>query len=796
MLWKRLQQLVKLPVQYWKTSVLGLLILLSIYWFSLPTPLFKQPTSTVLLDQEGRLLGARIANDGQWRFPAIKQVPEKFKKALLTFEDRRFYSHPGVDPISLGRALYQNLSQGKIVSGGSTISMQVIRLALNKGKRTIWRKMVETVLATRLELQYSKEEILQLYASNAPFGGNVVGLEAASWRYFGKDPSYLSWAESTMLAVLPNSPGLIHPSKNRDQLLAKRNRLLSKLLEHQILDSLSCQLAQAEPLPQAPLPLPRIAPHLLERFHQKYSKESQSRIQSTIDYNLQQQLNKIISKRQQMMQYNEVYNLAALIIDIDEGTIVAYTGNAPNIGPDHSEQVDIITAPRSTGSILKPFLYALMLEDGEISPYSIIPDIPTQLSGYRPENFSETYEGVVPAKKALIRSLNIPMVRMLQQHGLEKFHFELQQLGLQSINKDPSHYGLTLILGGAEATLEEITNAYAGMARLVKFYPDRDGWYSTTDFRKLQYIKEEVDSSGNHLRAEPIVMGAAAAWLTLEAMEKVERPTSEGEWQSFQSSQKIAWKTGTSYGYRDAWAIGVNPRYAVGVWAGNADGEGRPGLVGVLAAAPVLFDIFRLLPTNEWFEQPYDDFIPIVTCAQSGYKALPMCPKDTIYGPSLGLHLKGCPNHKTIHLDTTSTWRVHDQCENPIHIKAQRWFLLPPVEEFYYKVRHPSYLELPPYREDCKIVKEMDNPMQLIYPKQLTKILVPLDLNGLPSRTVFKIAHRDPSTTIHWHIDQAYIGSTKNFHQMELNPPVGKHLLTLVDIEGNRLQQKFEIISK
>lgn len=788
--------------QHIRKTLAGLGLLLLWYSFCLPRPLFNTPTSLVLQDAQAQLLGARIATDGQWRFPQIDSLPKNFIEALLEFEDRRFFRHWGVDPRSLTRALVQNVRNGEIVSGGSTLSMQVIRMARGQKSRNVWQKLIEMILATRLELGYSKNDILKIYASHAPFGGNVVGLETASWRYFGKRPALLSWAEAAVLAVLPNSPALLHPNRNRDALLAKRNRLLLRLLEAGKIDDLTYELALEEPLPDRPHPLPRFAPHLLDRAYterQNGTIDADARINTTLDAFLQQKVSTIAKRHQQQLSGNGIHNLAALIIDVPSGEVKAYVGNVLEAGDEHGSAVDIITASRSTGSILKPILYALSMQEGVILPESLLPDIPSRMSGYQPENFNEQFDGAISAKKALIRSLNVPMVRLLQSYGLEKFHFELKKLGLNSINQPASHYGLPLVLGGAESSLWETTNMYACMARMLGNIPEYDGKYDPNDFRAPTYITSPPSSTPK-LQEEAPRLSAGAVWHAFEAMQAVERPNSEGDWEAFPSRQRIAWKTGTSFGFRDAWAIGVNPRYAVGVWAGNADGEGRPNLVGVKAAAPLLFDIFSLLHSidereKEWFYVPYDDMKEAAVCRQSGYRATATCTADTLWVPLGSLKAKACPYHQLLHLDNSESWQVNTGCYPADQIIHKPWFVLPPLEAFYFKKKNPGYREAPPFKPGCEN-DQSQKAMQLIYPKYATRIYVPLDLDGQLSRTVFEVAHRQAEATIHWHIDQEYLKSTQHFHSLEVNPGEGKHLLTLVDEFGNRLEQKFEIIKK
>ncbi len=763
--------------------------------FSLPRPLFDAPLSVVLEDSNGQLLGAKIAKDGQWRFPYSDSIPQKFEQALLAFEDKRFYRHCGVDFRGLGRAIWQNMKAGKRVSGGSTITMQVIRMARNREQRSIWNKLIEIALAFRLEIGQSKAEILMHYTANAPFGGNVVGLEAASWRYFGKQPELLSWAEAATLAVLPNSPSLIHPGRNRQALLEKRNRLLQRLYKNDKIDAITYELALEEPLPEKPLPLPQFAPHLLARVAKK-SNRQQARFESTIDSRIQQEVNAIVKRHHVQLANNFIHNAAIIVADVEKGNILAYVGNIEGTGAENQEFVDIVPAPRSTGSVIKPLLYAAMLDEGSIIPTSLVSDIPSQIGGYKPENFLGKYDGAVTAKRALVRSLNIPIILLLQQYGLEKFHFKLQQLNFKTINKPPTHYGLTLVLGGAEATLQDITSVYASMARTLLHYAPQNGKYNPQDFRDLQFLKNQFPTK-TKLNNTPSHFKASSIWFTLDAMREVERPNSEGEWQRFQSGRRIAWKTGTSYGFRDAWAVGVDTRYAVGIWVGNADGEGRPGLIGVQTAAPILFDIFNQLPSaTHWFDPPYDEMMQMAICRQSGYRPTPICEVDTVWTPTTAVHLKTCPYHQTLHLDSTRTWQVHSDCQATNAMVHESWFVLPPVEEHYFKSKNPSYKVAPPFRTDCLQAADATMPMQFIYPKNFAKIYVPVDFDGTLSSTVFSVAHRNPNNLIHWHLDETYIGTTQHFHRMALQPQAGVHLLTLVDEQGNRLERTFEILAK
>lgn len=529
-----------------KVILILITILVIAYIFCLPRQLFHVPYSTVVTDRNGELLGARIASDGQWRFPPRTTTPEKVKQCLITFEDRHFYHHWGVNPVSTGRAAYQNLKNKRIVSGGSTLTMQTIRLARNES-RTFGEKFIEMILATRLEFRASKEKILSMYVSHAPFGGNVVGLDAAAWRYFGHSAEELSWAEAAMLAVLPNAPAMIHLSKSRQSLLNKRNRLLKQLRERKIIDSSTYELAISEPLPDEPHSLPQIAPHLVSRFYQerngKYSV-------STIDRGIQSQIENAAERWSNEFNRSDIRNLAILVIDIRTNQVVAYCGNVNFERKQSGNQVDVIQAPRSTGSILKPFLYYAMLQEGSLLPHTLLPDIPININGFTPQNFSLQFEGAVPASEALARSLNIPAVTMLQKYGVPKFHTFLRQIGLKTINRPASHYGLSLILGGAEATLWDVTNTYAHMGRSLLQLPQ-------TECSLLLSDTEDSENSEAVTSAKTTdVFQPGAVWQTFNALTEVNRPE-EIDWKSIPSMHPIAWKTGTSHGFRDAWAVGV-----------------------------------------------------------------------------------------------------------------------------------------------------------------------------------------------------------------------------------------------
>lgn len=757
-----------------------------VYYFSLPRKLFENNYATVIESNDGQLLGAKIAKDGQWRFPESDSIPTKFRECIIAFEDQHFYQHFGFNPVSMYHAFLQNRKANKVVRGGSTLTQQVIRLHRNGKSRSYFEKIIELILATRLEFRHSKDEILQLYTAHAPFGSNVVGLEMASWKYFGLQPNQLSWAEAATLAVLPNAPSLIYPGKNQERLLKKRNLLLKKLFSNQVIDKETYELALQERLPQKPFDVPQIATHLLEKIAKTNRGE---KIKTTINTHVQEQANEIVRQYYNLYKQNQVYNISVLVVEVKTRNVIAYVGNSPT-DKNHQKDVDIITAPRSTGSILKPFLYASMLDDGELLPNTLIPDIPTQISGYSPQNYNLTYDGAVPASRALSRSLNIPSVLMLQDYSVNKFYEQLQKLKLKDVNRQPSNYGLSLILGGAESNLWDLCNAYAYMSSTLNHYKKFNDEYRTNELKDLNLNFNKKVDFGKPTRQKN-VFGAGAIWHTFNAMKEVNRPEGDEAWQFYDSSLEIAWKTGTSFGSRDAWAIGVTKEYVVGVWVGNATGEGRPLLTGVESAAPILFDVFHLLPKSKWFETPYNDLVEANVCSVSGYLAQENCPYKKQWIPKTAKKTENCPYHKLIHLDKSEQFRVNSSCESVDAMVSKSWFVLPPVMEWYYKSNNPNYMILPPFRADC-VSNSDEKVMDFIYPKANTKIILTKNFESKLQPAIFKVAHTNRETELFWYLDNTYLGNTKTFHEMPISANTGFHIITVVDELGNEIRRKVE----
>ncbi|MBQ3709338.1 MAG: penicillin-binding protein 1C [Bacteroidales bacterium] len=747
----------------------GLLIAgLFLLFLCIPVPKFDDPYSTVLTASNGELLGAHIAADGQWRFPATNTYSEKYMACVLEYEDQQFFLHWGFNPISFCQALVENIKAGHVVRGGSTISMQVVRLARHNKPRTYWEKMLEVVLALRLELHYSKQSIMNLYAAHAPFGGNVVGIDAAAWRYFHTTPDRLTWSEAATLAVLPNSPSMIHPGKERERLLDKRDALLLRMTTSKAyiprryhvpeLTYDDYELAIMERLPDKPYDMPMLAYHYMMEQEKKHTGEQ---IHSGIDINLQKNVNRIMGQHYKVNSQNQVENAAVYVYDYLNDKIVAYAGN--NMEARDAAMINMVKSNRSTGSIMKPFLFAAMLDEGTLLPTMLLPDIPMNLSGYTPKNYSGQYWGVVPADEALQNSLNAPFVYLLKIYGHQRFHALLKRLNISGIVFDSDHYGLSLIVGGAEASLYDLVNAYGRMGKELATGED----------------------------VSPYTPEAIA--ITFNVMKGLSRPSNQTGWSGFSSSKQLAWKTGTSFGFRDAWAIGLTDRYVVGVWVGNADGEGRPGLTGISTAAPLLFDVAAVL--NDSYTRPAatSESIEVEVCAVSGYPSTELC-KHTkkVIMPDVEIKTGPCPYHKKIFLDSTRQYQVLPDCY-PVDQKCYDiYFVLPPVLEWFYKKHSVMYKPLPLLYPRCASAHP-DELMAFVYPKSDARVTIPIGIKGDRQQVVFEIAHRNPGKIIYWTLNDTYLGQTRWVHQMPIDVEKGSYVLRCVDEDGVELSRKIVV---
>lgn len=770
---------------------MGLLVVVVI-WLCVPMKnhLEDKPSSFVLFDENQELLGARIATDGQWRFPKMESVPNKFKLSLFVFEDKDFESHIGIDFTSLGRAVIQNVKEKRVVSGASTLTMQLMRMHYPKADRNILQKIKEMTLALKKELHFSKNDILLDYCTHAPFGGNVVGLETASWRYFGKSPDKLSWSESCLLAVLPNAPSLIHPGKNRERLKVKRNNLLGKLFHSGHIDSLDYQLALLEPIVPSPKNLENFAPHFLEKV--KRQKSDQSRIYTTINKEIQRNVLNVIADHKAINQQKDINNAGAIIINNRDRSVKAYIGNTK--GKGHENYNDMVMAPRSSGSILKPILYGLAIDDGLISPIELTRDIPLSFNGFSPKNYNKKFYGAISYDQVISKSLNVPSVDLLQKYNLTRFLNDLRTLGFETIDKSADYYGLPLILGGADVCLWDLAKVYSNMAQTLTVYTENNSKYNDDNNLDLHYLSDHRRSDLT-LKFEQNAFSAGSIWSVFEAMKKVERPNEDGQWEKFSSSKQIHWKTGTSYGHKDAWAVGVTPEFTVAVWVGNSDGEPRPDIIGVKAAGTLLFDIFNVLDIRKSFELPYDDCEKHMVCTKSGQVASQFCKHSKeVFLPSNSNRVKKCQYHKSILLNQKSGQMVYRDCLPANRLLDTVWFELSPEWAFYYKKYHPSYSPIPKMDKQCKGNYEGQKNLAFIYPKEDSEIVLPRNLKSQKEHCVLKASHKDSESTIFWHVNNQYYGKTEDVHELSLDLDDGEYLVSIQDVDGNTISRSIKVL--
>jgi penicillin-binding protein 1C len=531
-----------------------------------PLPLDQaRQVSTTIVDRNGKLLRAYAMADGRWRLPvdAKTAIDPGYLKLLFAYEDRRFYSHGGVDPLALGRAAFQLVTSGHIVSGGSTITMQLARLMEPRRERSVYAKLRQVVRAFQIERQLNKDEILDLYLALAPFGGNLEGVRAASIAYFGREPKRLSLAESALLVALPQSPETRRLDRYPDRARAARDRVLDRMVEDQIISADDAVQARAVPVPRLRKQMPILAPHSSDAAIATMKDTPVIRL--TLDSSLQKTLEALA--RDRAIAQGPNISVALIAVDNDSGDVLARVGSPDYFDERRAGQVDMTRALRSPGSTLKPFIYGLAFEDGFVHPESLIDDRPIRFGSYAPENFDMTFQGTVPVRKALQLSLNVPAIALLDRVGASRLSSRLKQAGGNLVLPKDEAPGLAMGLGGVGVTLQDLAQLYSGLARLG----------TTRPLREIMLAKDERDP----LR----LMDQAAAWQVGNVL--IGTPPPENG-----VHNRIAFKTGTSYGYRDAWSVGFDGRITIGVWVGRPDGAPVPGLIGRTAAAPILFDAF------------------------------------------------------------------------------------------------------------------------------------------------------------------------------------------------------------
>ena len=561
--------------------------------------------SKSIYDKDGNMLRSFTQDKDLWLMPVeLSEINPDFIKATLAIEDKRFFKHPGIDIGAVIRAIELNIANKRIISGASTVSMQVIRI-LEGRDRTMLNKIVEAVHAVHLERLYTKEEILKLYFEIAPYGGNIHGVKAASLRYFQKHPKDLSLSECTLLAGLPQSPSYLRPDRYSTRAETRRNRVLSSMLKNGYIANEQYENEIHEPVIAGNHPFPFEAAHFA-RFVKNKFEESQ--LVTTLDSNIQHFARLALEEKINELRPYGVTNGAIVVIENETGAVRALVGSVDFFSEENSGQINGALSRRCPGSTLKPFTYALAFDKGFYTPRMMLADVPVQYAGYAPLDYDREYRGLVTVEEALVDSLNIPAVEVLAKTGYRNLYFLLERLGISTLNKAPEYYGLSLTLGSCEVRLLELTNAYAALARSGVYMP----------VKYLEYIDPEVSRR---------VLSEASSYLVANILSDTERLKAIGIYRNDNIYPKVAWKTGTSYDHKDAWTISYNPEYTVGVWLGNFSGRSSNVLVGVETATPVAIRIFDWLYTNKtapWYEKP-ETIDERYVCALSGEPASDNC---------------------------------------------------------------------------------------------------------------------------------------------------------------------------
>nr|MBN2276608.1 penicillin-binding protein 1C [candidate division Zixibacteria bacterium] len=740
----------------------------------LPTNRLVRASSHFVYSRDGHLLCSFSSRDRFWRKPVrLEEISPKLVRTVIACEDRWYWYHPGFNPVSLITAAVDNLRAGRVVRGGSTITMQIARM-MESRPRTITAKLIELFRAIQLEMHYSKNELLEIYFNLVPYGGNIEGVGAASFFYFGKNADQLTLSEAAILTAIPSSPNLFRPDLNPASCRHRRNQLLEILTVRGVIDSMEYKHALAEDIPEQRTTRSFIAPHFAQDIISRYPDTPVHR--TTIDFNTQVVCEKLATDYHRTLIEKNIHNLSIVVLDNQTGGILALVGSPDFNDRRHGGQINGAMARRSPGSALKPFVYALGFESGLISPSSRIEDIPVSYSGYSPENYDEQYHGIVAVDEALINSFNVPAVNVASRVGLEKFYQLLKDGGLRSLDNKYYEYGLPLVLGAGEVTLLELTNLYATLGREGEYIP----------------VKE---MTGQETTVKRIILSEEASYLVTDILTNLQRPDLVTSWEFTVDCPTIAWKTGTSYGRRDAWAVGYNPQYTVGVWTGNFSGEGSPYLVGAETSVPLMLAIFKEVTRGtplKWFDRPPGIGVRRV-CTVSGMPAGPDCPES-----KEALHIKQvsspavCDIHKRLLVDHDHGYLLCRSCRHTASridtVVAEIW----PARMSRWLLAQGLTQPLPEHNSACRGLVADENPVVLSPEDKGVYVMRP-EAPGEYQKIVFRASAALASGRIHWFLDDQLYATTASGSELFYTPEPGRHRLLCIDEFGRSSRVTFEI---
>ncbi len=732
----------------WKRVWLVLIALLisAFWWF--PIPSFPDSYGLRVYSNDSALLGYRLSKEGEWRFKSAKQLPDTYLKTLIWQEDRYFFYHPGINPISLIRATWVNLKAGKVKQGGSTLTMQLSRMLLRNRKRSLWNKFREIWISLCLEARHSKNEILQHYTSMVPMGSNVVGLKAGSQLYFGNRAEHLTYAQSALLTLLPNHPGHIYPGRNMDRLLGRRNRLLVGLAQAGEMPAQFLPAALQEPLPVGKLLIKELAPHFVDACVKQEPKGGD--FYTTIDHKVQGLALSKLEEYMNRLSSQQVSNGAVMVIGRESHEVLAWVGNTSKSVDGQS--IDMLDKPRSYGSLLKPFLYGFCLSEGLLLPHQWVEDLPRQFGSYHPKNASGRHVGLLPASAALAGSLNVTAVDWLYQFGYERFHLLCREAGLTDLTQPAGHYGLSIILGGGEVRPSQIAGLYLSLANEGKEVN------MNTGLKEWKFSLSKLSPS--------------AAYYTHMALTESRRPNEQGEWVQHGSGTMVSWKTGTSFGARDAWCAGFSKSHVVLVWLGNASGLGRPGLSGLHSAAPLFFELINRLEAQAELES---EMLPpgskqVSTCGLTGFPKGPYCPKSKqVLTDAKQLSMGVCRYH------VKSAGTLSHASGEPV--EAVSLNMSPLLSYYTGKAGLFDFINSNSQTEDRKSAPVF------LYPRGRVVLSIPKHY-----KETFFIAEAIPgdrAELLYWHLNDRYLGSTHRMpHQMKIAAPEGNYRLKVINEKG------------
>jgi penicillin-binding protein 1C len=724
--------------------------------------------STVVYAADSSMLHVFLNKEDKWRLQVkAGEVSLLLKKILLFKEDKYFRFHPGVNPLAVVRAAWNNFIKGRRTSGASTLTMQVVRL-LYPAERTVTNKMLEMFRAFQLELRLSKDDILSLYLSLAPFGGNREGIQAASLMYFGKDVRHLSLSESVILAIIPNRPNSLSPFKNPQELVAVRNLWLKRLKEEKIITEDDFLNAVSEPLPLKKFFMPRQVPHLALRLKKQYPLSS--RIYTYIEVPAQKKSEQLLSDYMKNLQSIHVYNAAVLIIDNRQHAVMAYCGSQDFYDGIHFGQVDGLRALRSPGSTLKPAVYALAMDQGLITPKTVITDVPVDYAGYAPSNYDNKYRGTVTAEQALIQSLNIPAVKLLDQTGLNNLLSMLGKAQFQSLKGKEHQLGLSLVLGGCSVSPEEMAGLFSA-------------------FRSGIFIKPSLIKSERH--DSKLLISAPAAFMISEILMQTERPDFPENFQQAVNTPRIAWKTGTSYGRRDAWAIGYNDRYTIAVWIGNFSGEGAPELAGARVATPLLFRLFSAIDNKclqPWLQPPSGLDYRMV-CSISGMPANDFCEQRITdwFIPSVSPYLK-CNHLVKVFLSHHEKFSYCMNCLPETGYKEKMFTQLSPELMAYYRNEKIPFNEIPPHNPSCSKIISGKSPV-IIQPADGKEYLMEKD-----TRLKLQCLTDADVSEVYWYHNNRFLRKAAARDEVFINPIEGQNTISCTDDKGRSAHSEIKVV--